>query len=120
MKNWIIPVLVAAWAVAFFGSFLAFYLTPAKDFGLAAGWNKVGVLIRWQGVATILAIACLIARGRSRERRQRMLALVPVGGVVLILLAVGGLVIFANMAVEPPAQMPPKPVTSPVDSSGSG
>ena len=115
MKNWIIPLLVAAWAVAFFGSFLALYLVPATDFGLTAGWNKVGLLMRWQGVATILAILCLIARARSKDRLLRKLALVPVGGVILILLAAAGLVLFAGMQPAPPPQaLDPKPVTTPV------
>ena len=118
MKRWIIPVLVVAWAVAFFGSFLAFYLTPSRDFGLAAGWNRVSVLMQWQMVATGLAVASVVARRTGESVAMRRLALVPVGGVVLIALAIGALILFANMRVDyvPDPDAPAKPVTAPAES----
>ena len=118
MRRWIIPVLVGLWAIAFFGSFLAFYLTPSRDFGLAAGWNRVSVLMQWQMVATGLAVMSLVARRTANSTGLRRLALVPVGGVLLIALAIGALVIFASMPVEyvPEPGGPAKPVTAPAAS----
>ena len=114
--NRILLILLAAWTVAFLGAFLAFYLTPASDFGLAAGWNKVGVFMGWQGVAAVLAILAAVAsRAVPKGERLRWIGLVPVGFLILLVAGVVGLIVWANMQ-RPPAEgaVPAATSTAPV------
>jgi len=59
---------LAAWGIAFGGAFVAFALTPSTDFGLAAGWNRVGIFFGWQLVAAAFAIACAVMGWRLPRR----------------------------------------------------
>ena len=49
-------VFLALWLIAFAGAFLAFWLTPARDFGLTAGLNRISTFLGWQAVAGFLAV----------------------------------------------------------------
>ena len=94
---------LAAWAVAFFGAFVAFFVTPADDFGLAAGWNKVGVFMVWQAAAAVLAIlVAVFSRSVPKGQLLRRLGLVPVGLLVLGVLAIVALILWANFSRPPP------------------
>ncbi len=113
--NRIFLIILAAWTVAFLGAFVAFWLTPASDFGLAAGWNKVGVFMRWQGVAAVLAIlAAVVSRSVPKGERLRWLGLVPVGFLLLLAAGVAALIVWANMQRTPPEGAVPSAVTAPV------
>ncbi|MDJ0628002.1 MAG: hypothetical protein QNJ44_07050 [Rhodobacter sp.] len=115
-------IFLAAWAVAFVGSFAAFVLTPATDFGLAAGWNKVGVFMGWQSVAGALAVVTAVASRRvPRGTRLRWLGLVPLAALLLLLAAFGALVLWANLQRSAPVGAPPAaPVTAPAPVAPDG
>lgn len=107
-----------AWAVAFFGSFIAFYLTPARDFGLTSGWNKIAVLMSWQLAATFLALCCLVFRWTTTNTRRRRLAAVPAVCTGLFALTLGALMIWFNLQSSGPeipvptsSEKPPAPAT---------
>lgn len=111
------------WAVAFFGAFAAFYFTPSRDFGLAAGWNKVSTFIGWQAVAMVLAVACvLFSRGVRRGAALRWMGLIPVAVMTLLAAALAAFVFWASSSRPPPDPGPPPkaateaapPVASPV------
>jgi len=113
----LLALFLLGWAIAFFGSFIMFYLTPARDFGLAAGWNKVTVFMGWQMVATVLALACLAMRWTSRDTVTRRFAVIPSVALGVMLVALAALVFWANMDRGAPTSAPSKPVTAPaVDS----
>jgi len=112
----LLALLLLGWAIAFFGSFMAFYFTPAKDFGLAAGWNKVSVFMGWQAVATVLALFCLVMRWSSKDKITRRLAVIPTFALALMLVALAGLIFWANLQRTSPDPQPPvptRPVTAP-------
>ncbi|KMW59841.1 hypothetical protein AIOL_004825 [Candidatus Rhodobacter oscarellae] len=96
MRNFLIALLVF-WVVAFFGSFIAFYVTPSQDLGFTAGWNKLGVFITWQGVATGLAVLCLFLRWTTSDARLRRWAAMPAIGIGILVLGLGGLLLWANL-----------------------
>ncbi|MDF0600764.1 hypothetical protein P1J78_08480 [Psychromarinibacter sp. C21-152] len=118
----IVLVLLLAWVVAFFGAFIAFYLTPAKDFGLARGWNKVGVFMAWQAAATLLALlTAIFAWGLPRRTGLRRAGFVPVAVLGLSALALAGLLVWVNLSdprpepAAPPSSAPaPAPDAAPV------
>ena len=117
--RWFLTGLIVAWAVAFFGSFAAFYLTPAKDFGLTAGLNKVSIFFGWQFAAILLALLCLGVRPRVPEPVWlRRMALAPAFALLLMVVAIAGLFAWATIqrntvVVTAPPQ---KPVTAPAAS----
>ena len=108
-------VLFLGWAVAFFGAFVAFYVTPADDFGLAAGWNKVGVFMGRLGAAGALAGMTTPAALRApRGARLRWLGWIPAAALLLLLVAFTALILWANFQRTPPeGGPPPGPVTAP-------
>ncbi|MEL7114518.1 MAG: hypothetical protein AAGP08_02830 [Pseudomonadota bacterium] len=113
MRTVHISVLVL-WAIAFFGSFIAFYVTPADDFGLAAGWNKVGVFMVWQAIATVLAVMCLVFRWATDERRLRIWSVVPAASFALLVVGLGGLILWATaQGARPPPVTDTPPVAVP-------
>ncbi len=112
--NRLLLIILAAWTVAFLGAFVAFWITPATDFGLAAGWNKVGVFMGWQGVAAVLAVlAAVVSRSVPRGERLRWLGLVPMGFLLLLVAGVVALIVWANMQRPPPEGPVPSETTAP-------
>lgn len=108
----IVWLVLLAWAVAFFGAFAAFWLTPSRDFGLAAGWNKVGVFMTWQGVAALLAVlAAIVSRTLPRGTALRRAGWMPLGVLGLSLAALTLLIYWANMQRTDPDLPPPGPPT---------
>lgn len=90
--NRIVYGLLLAWAIAFFGSFAAFALTPSKDFGLSAGWNKVGVWMTWQAFAFAFALSSFVVgfqfeKGSVLRRRSKWPVRLTIGFIVLAIAA---------------------------------
>ena len=107
----------ALWAVAFLGAFVAFALTPARDFGFTAGMNRVTVFLGGQVVASALAIpAAIAARRLPKGAGLRWLALVPIWMVGALAALVAALIVWAALQ-RPPAGTapPPGPVTAPAE-----
>ena len=108
------------WLVAFAGSFIAFALTPSRDFGLAAGWNRVSVFMGWQVFAMLTAFGAGVASRRVRKGKPlRWIGVVPVGIFTLMALAVVALILWANLQRPAPdtgaplTPTPTRPVTAP-------
>ena len=76
MRNTVL-LLLALWAIAFCGSFVAAYLTKPDDFGFTRGMNRMGAFLAWQAVALVLAVICLVFRWSSKDEFIRKLAAVP-------------------------------------------
>ena len=94
------PVLVAliiAWAVAFFGSFMVFYLTPASDFGFTRGMNKVEGFMIWQSVAAGLAVVCLVLRWNATDSTLRKWAAVPAIALGAMLIGFAALFVWVSL-----------------------
>jgi hypothetical protein len=103
-----------AWAVAFFGSFVAFLLTPGRDFGLSAGWNKISVFMGWQLVAVVLALVCMVMRWSTSDPRLKRLAAIPAVAVGLLMSVAAVVLFWGNIQQAPPYDaQPPGPVTAP-------
>jgi len=103
---------IAAWALTFLGSFVAFYLTPVRDFSLSAGWNKVSVFMAWQLVATALAFGCLaLARWLPKGSLLQRLSLVPAVATAALAVAIAALSVYASMSRTPPELVPDRSVT---------
>ncbi len=110
----VVRLVLLAWAVAFFGAFLAFWLTPARDFGLSRGWNKIGVFMSWQGVAALLAVlAAIVSRALPKGTALRRAGWLPLAVLVLSVAALAALLTWANMDRTPPDSLPPKATTAP-------
>jgi hypothetical protein len=84
------------WAVAFFGSFVAFYLLPPQALGFADGAGKVMAFAVSQIVSAALALLCLMLRWGSADAQLKRWALVPSLGVGLVLVGFAGLYIAAS------------------------
>ena len=87
MRNLLFGLLLV-WAIAFFGSFVVYYVTPAKDFGFTAGANRLTAFMAWQAVATVIALVCLIIRWNTKERQLRLLAAIPSSALAVLFSAV--------------------------------
>ena len=110
----LLTVLLLGWAVAFFGSFIAFYLAPARDFGMSAGWNKVTVFMGWQFVAVFLALCSLVLRWSTRNVRIKRLAAIPAMATSVLLLVAAAVLFWSNTQRTPPeGAQPSMPVTTP-------
>ncbi len=115
----LVRLLLLCWAVAFFGAFLAFYLTPARDFGLTQGWNKVGIFMIWQGVAAVFAvITAIVSRSLLKGTGLRRAGLIPLGVLGLSLLGLAALILWAGMDRPQPEIPPPGPATELAPAAG--
>ncbi|MAQ83779.1 MAG: hypothetical protein CMH12_11165 [Maritimibacter sp.] len=86
-----VKVLLAAWLVAWSGSFTALWIEPTEELGLSGNWNRLRVLMLWQAVATVLAMLCALqAPLLPRGSRRRRAAYFPLG-VLVITVAVASL-----------------------------
>lgn len=104
------------WAIVFIGAFVAFAVTPAEDFGLSRGWNKVGVFMKWQFLATAIAIFTFFA-GWSAPKGSglKWLSRIPILFVLLLVCAFAATVVISNappVQTDTPPANPPK-VTKP-------
>ena len=93
----VLILLLILWSLAFFGSFIAFYLTPATDFGFTAGANKVMTFVAFQAVGLVLAIICLVLRWQTDVTALRRWATVPAIGTGLIVFGFGVLLFWASL-----------------------
>ncbi|WP_172299584.1 hypothetical protein [Pseudoruegeria sp. HB172150] len=111
-----VPLLLFAWAIAYLGSFLAFYVTPENDFGFTAGWNRIGVFVVWQFVATVMAaLTAVFSRSLPRRDPMRNLALLPIGVLGLSAASLATLFIWVSLsqpAAGPAPDLTPAPVAS--------
>jgi hypothetical protein len=104
--------LIVLWGLAFFGSFVVSAMTPARDFGLSQGWNKVGVFMGWQVAATALAFVSLVmARYLIPGSGLRRLAMVPAALTALLAVTVAALTLYSGMTRPPAGAGPDRPVT---------
>lgn len=87
---------VSLWAVAFFGSFVAFYLVPADDFGFTAGANKALAFTAGQAIAFVLTVMSLFMRWSTEDTTLRRWAAVPALGTGLLIVAFAGLFFWAQ------------------------
>ena len=108
----ILGILLLAWAVAFVGSFIVFWLAPAKWPGLQAGIDRITIFFGWQAVATVLAFACLTVRWSTSHTWMRRLAAVPAIAVSVLMSALAVLFFWASVQRTAPDAAPPsKPAT---------
>ena len=114
----ILFVLLTAWAIAFFGSFIMFFVAPDKGVGLDAGLNRLSQFMIWQGIATVLAVMCLVVRWSGTDEINRRMAAIPALGFGVLVLGLGGLFLWACLnSVDPSgAYVPPKQPTEVPDS----
>ncbi|WP_425051827.1 hypothetical protein [Psychromarinibacter sp. S121] len=99
-ESWLwVKVLLAAWLVAWLGSFAAFWMAPNDDLGLTRSWNKLRVLMLWQGVATLFAMLCAVqAPMLPRGSRRRRAAYLPLGVLVATVAGASMMALWAGMA----------------------
>jgi hypothetical protein len=110
------------WFAAFAGSFLVFWITPAKDFGLTASLNRVGVFTGWQAAAGVVAVITWGAGSRlDKGTGLRQLSRVPFAIFAALIIAVIALVLFVGLTKPDPADPgPAAPVTQPAPSVDPG
>jgi hypothetical protein len=92
-KRWLSQVLLV-WAVAFAGAFVAWQVTEPSDSGFTRGMNRLGVFVRWQALAAVLAVVALVlGRGQPRASLWRRLGYLPLAALGLLRIGVVGAVI---------------------------
>ncbi len=102
-------VILVFWAIAFFGSFIVFAVTPSTGTGVTAGVNRVLAFLGWQATAGTFALVGWVVRASLRPRsRLRKLLLVPVGLLGVLVAAVGALVFWASS--QAPEGLEPDPI----------
>ncbi|NDR55970.1 hypothetical protein [Aliiruegeria sabulilitoris] len=90
-------VILVFWAIAFFGSFVVFALTPSTDMGFTAGVNRVLAFLGWQAAAGTFALVGWVVRASLRPGSTlRKLLLVPVGLLGVLIAGVAALVFWAS------------------------
>jgi len=89
--------LLVLWALAFFGSFVAFYLVPPSDFGFTAGANRVLVFVAGQAIAVLLALICLGLRWSVDDAALKRWAALPSVAFALLVLGFGLLFFWATV-----------------------
>lgn len=110
-------VFLALWLIAFAGAFLAFWLTPARDFGLTAGLNRVSTFFGWQVVAGLMAVLAWTTGSRlEKGTGLRRLSRVPFALFAALVAAILVLILYVNFSKpDPAAPPPPSPVTQPAE-----
>lgn len=98
-------VLGAGWVTAVILSAVMFAVTEPTDFGLTAGWNRIGVFFGWQLAALILALGGAIAAlwvARPRGWPVLIAGFGPLAASGLFVLTVLGFVVWINASRPAP------------------
>ena len=99
LRRFILMALYALWVVVFTYAFVAYARAPHEGAGFPDGLNKPAVYLGWQGIAGMLAIAVFgVGRTWPAGSSVRGLSVVPFVIAVLHLLAIGAVLIWADMA----------------------
>lgn len=92
-----LSVLYAGWVLVFAYAFVAYARAPYEAAGFPDGLNKPRVYLGWQGIAGMLALAVFgVGRIWPRGSGVRGLSAVPLVIAVLHVLAIGGVVLWAE------------------------
>ena len=109
-------VLFFVWLSLFAASFILTAITPPKDFGLTAGFNRIEVFFKWQIFAGIAGIL-LWKAGQAFDKGTlwRWLSRAPILFALLLFFMVLFLIIGANLGKPKPGEYytPPGPVAPP-------
>ena len=90
-------ILGAAWALAWAGSFVAFWAVEPTGEGFVRGMNRVMAFLGWQGVAGMLALALWgVARGWPKRSPVRRWSAVPLGLALLLVAGILGVILWAR------------------------
>ncbi len=106
--------LFVAWVVLIALSVIVPANTAATDFGMTRGFNRITVFFEFQIAAFFAALfAWGVSRGDDNALR-RWLGRLPLFAALLLVLAVVGVIIWANMARTPAvAPSPDRPTAAP-------
>ncbi|VAW21398.1 hypothetical protein MNBD_ALPHA11-1174 [hydrothermal vent metagenome] len=116
-KPTIAKFLFFVWGGLFIASFIMFTITPSKDFGLTAGYNRIEVFFRWQIAAGFVGIIVwLMGKNFNAGTFWRWMCRIPIIAAALLLL--GLIALIASLSFFKPKQMQnlqpnPQPVTEP-------
>lgn len=106
--------LLATWAACFAASILIARATAPTDFGMTAGFNRIGVFLGWQFAAAVVAVGAWIAGNAwPRGAGPRWLSRVPAMLFGLLVAGIVGLFVFANMQRPATQAAPPNTPTAP-------
>ncbi len=117
-RQTIAKLLFVVWGGLFIASFVMFAITPAKDFGLTAGYNRVEVFFRWQIAAGVVGIIVwLMGKNFSAGTFWRWMCRIPI--IAAALLLIGLIALIAGLSFSKPEpiqnlQQNPQPVTEPI------
>jgi len=117
-KPTIAKLLFVVWGGLFIASFVMFTITPAKDFGLTAGYNRFEVFFRWQIAAGVVGIIVwLMGKNFNAGTFWRWMCRIPIIAAALLLIGLMALIAFLSFSKPEPAQnlqQNPQPVSEPV------
>lgn len=102
------------WALAFAASFLTLVLTEPTGDGFTRGLNRVTNFLGWQVAAGLIGIVLwVVGNGLERGTWPRRLSRAPAAVFGLLVAAIVGLILYANLSRPAPVQVPPaKPPTT--------
>lgn len=96
-QRFLLTSLYAVWLLVFGYAFIAYDRALVEGAGLSDEANRSVIYLGWQGVAGMLAVAVFgVGRGWPKGSAVRGLATVPLVIAVLHLLALGGVILWAE------------------------
>ncbi|TYB82294.1 hypothetical protein [Maritimibacter fusiformis] len=102
------------WALAFAASFIVTGLTDPTGDGFTRGLNRVTTFLGWQVAAGLIGIVLwVVGNGLDKGTWPRRLSRAPALVFGLLVAAIVGLILYANLSRPAPVQVPPaKPPTA--------
>lgn len=113
----VVWLLVLAWAAAWAGSFVAFWLTDPTGDSFTRGLNRLMAFLAWQlGAGFLGGLVWMAGRGLEKSTLVRWLLRLPVILALLLFGALAVTVLYARLAKPPPTDyVPPPQATKPVE-----
>ncbi|SDJ88130.1 hypothetical protein [Aliiruegeria lutimaris] len=113
-------VILVFWAIAFFGSFVVFAITPSTDMGFTTGVNRVLAFLGWQAAAGTFALVGWVVRASLRPGSTlRKMLLLPVGLLGVLVAGVAALVFWASSQAPVELQATLAPTEPPTEQTAA-
>lgn len=108
-------ILTALWAAAYLASLWGLLATEPTGDGFTRGLNRVTAFVGWQFAAGLIGLGVWLAgRGLPAGSMPRRFSRVPALLGLLLLLAIVGLIAYANLSKPAPQTEPPPPAKTTV------
>jgi hypothetical protein len=105
------------WALAFAASFIVTGMTDPTGDGFTRGLNRVTTFLGWQAAAGLIGIVLwVVGNGFAKGTWARRLSRAPAAFFGLLVAAIIGIILYANLTKPAPINVPPAtPPTAPAE-----